>query len=123
MDQRGKPMIHSGTLWPIALHEFVRAGGCPFDTSMRGDNGTRLAAEFHESTTPIPFLILLKKLACRLSVFLRNKLFLHIVNMSWVEPDSLTRRAGAGACCRFRFAHEHELVQRDGRVAESEVST
>lgn len=87
MDQRGKPMIHSGTLRPIALHEFVRAGGCPFDTPMRGDNGARLSAEFHESTTPMPFLILLKKLARVLPVFLRNKLFLHIVNMSCGEPD------------------------------------
>ncbi len=74
-DLTGKSISHSGICWPIALQEFARAGGCPFDTPTEGDLRVGLSAEFQESTMPMPILTLLKKFTGSLPVFLREGWF------------------------------------------------
>jgi hypothetical protein len=71
---RRKPTLQSGTRWPIALQDFVRAGGCPFNTQVGGDNRTRLSAECQEPAIPVPTLILPGKFAASL-LFLRDRWF------------------------------------------------
>ena len=90
-DLRGKPILYSGTNWPIALQEFVRAGGGPFDTPLGGDNRARLSAEFQESTMPVLILILPQKFTDSLPVFLRDGSF-HMVSILRKKKGDRHRR-------------------------------
>jgi hypothetical protein len=79
-DLTGKSISRSGIRWPIALQEFARTGGCPFDTPTEGDLRAGLSTEFQESTMPVPILTLLQKFTGSLPVFLREGWF-HMVSI------------------------------------------
>jgi len=84
----GKPILHSDIRWPMALQEFVRTGGGPFDSTAGSDNREGVSAEFQDATMPVSLLTLLENFAVLVPAILWDGSF-HMENTLGARSRSL----------------------------------